>query len=25
LHPDFRRIKIGKPQKFETDLRLSKT
>ena len=22
LHPDFRRIKIGKPQKFETDLRL---
>ena len=25
LHPDFRRIKIGKPQKFETDLRLIKT
>lgn len=24
LHPDFRRIKIGKPQKFETDLRLIK-
>ena len=22
LHPDFRRIKIGKPRKFETDLRL---
>lgn len=22
LHPDFRRIKIGKPQKFKTDLRL---
>lgn len=22
LHPGFRRIKIGKPQKFETDLRL---
>jgi RES domain-containing protein len=22
LHPDFRRISIGKPQKFETDLRL---
>jgi len=25
LHPDFRRIKIGQPQKFETDLRLIKT
>ncbi len=25
LHPDFRRIKIGKPQRFETDLRLIKT
>ena len=25
LHADFRRIKIGKPQKFETDLRLIKT
>ena len=25
LHADFRRIKIGKPQKFETDLRLVKT
>ncbi len=24
-HPDFRRIKIGKPQEFETDLRLIKT
>ncbi|MBM3358419.1 MAG: RES domain-containing protein [Betaproteobacteria bacterium] len=24
-HPDFRRIRIGKPQKFETDLRLIKT
>ncbi len=24
LHADFRRIKIGKPQKFETDLRLIK-
>lgn len=24
LHPDFRRIKIGKPRKFETDLRLIK-
>jgi len=24
LHPDFRRIKIGKPKKFETDLRLIK-
>lgn len=22
LHPDFRRIRVGKPQKFETDLRL---
>ena len=22
LHPDFRRIKIGKPRRFETDLRL---
>lgn len=22
LHPDFRRISIGKPQRFETDLRL---
>lgn len=22
LHPEFRRIKIGRPQKFETDLRL---
>lgn len=22
LHPDFRRIKIGRPRKFETDLRL---
>jgi RES domain-containing protein len=25
LHPEFRRIKIGKPQRFETDLRLLKT
>ena len=25
LHPDFRRIKIGKPRKFETDLRLIRT
>lgn len=25
LHPDFRRIKIGKPRKFETDLRLLRT
>jgi len=25
LHADFRRIRIGKPQKFETDLRLIKT
>jgi RES domain-containing protein len=25
LHADFRRIKIGKPQKFATDLRLIKT
>ena len=25
LHADFRRIKIGKPRKFETDLRLIKT
>ncbi len=25
MHPDFRRIKIGKPRKFETDLRLIKT
>lgn len=25
LHPGFRRIRIGKPQKFETDLRLIKT
>lgn len=25
LHSDFRRIKIGKPQRFETDLRLIKT
>lgn len=24
LHPDFRRIKVGKPRKFETDLRLVK-
>lgn len=24
LHPQFRRIKIGKAQKFETDLRLLK-
>ena len=24
-HPDFRRIKIGKPQRFEPDLRLIKT
>jgi len=24
LHPDFRRIKIGRPLKFETDLRLIK-
>lgn len=22
LHPDFRRIRVGKPQRFETDLRL---
>ena len=22
LHPDFRRIKLGKPQEFQTDLRL---
>ena len=25
LHPEFRRIKIGKPRKFETDIRLIKT
>jgi RES domain-containing protein len=25
LHPDFRRIRVGKPQRFETDLRLIKT
>ena len=25
LHPDFRRIGVGKPQRFETDLRLIKT
>ena len=25
LHPDFRRIKIGKPRKFETDLRFIRT
>ena len=25
LHADFRRIRIGKPEKFETDLRLVKT
>jgi RES domain-containing protein len=25
LHADFRRIRIGKPQKFATDLRLIKT
>ena len=25
LHPDFRRIEIGKPRKFETDLRLIRT
>lgn len=25
LHADFRRIKIGKPQKFETELRLIKS
>jgi RES domain-containing protein len=25
LHADFRRIRIGKPQRFETDLRLIKT
>ena len=25
LHPDFRRIRIGKPERFETDLRLIKT
>lgn len=24
LHPDFRRIRVGKPQRFETDLRLIK-
>jgi RES domain-containing protein len=24
LHPDFRRIRVGKPEKFETDLRLIK-
>jgi RES domain-containing protein len=24
LHADFRRIRIGKPEKFETDLRLVK-
>ena len=24
LHPDFRRIKVGKPRRFETDLRLIK-
>ena len=24
LHPDFRRIKTGKPQRFETDLRLTR-
>ena len=25
LHPDFRRIRVGKPERFETDLRLIKT
>ncbi|OFZ97462.1 MAG: hypothetical protein A3H35_11975 [Betaproteobacteria bacterium RIFCSPLOWO2_02_FULL_62_17] len=25
LHPEFRRIEIGKPRKFETDLRLIRT
>jgi RES domain-containing protein len=25
LHPDFKRVKIGKPRKFETDLRLIRT
>lgn len=25
LHPDFRRIKIGKPRRFQTDLRLIRT
>jgi RES domain-containing protein len=25
LHPDFRRIRVSKPQRFETDLRLIKT